>query len=64
MAGVLGKLYIKLLDSGQYSDFIISCKNVDFKVHRAVVCTGSPMLAAACNGTFEVQNSPPTAISL
>jgi hypothetical protein len=58
MAGVLTGLYLKLLETGEYSDFAISCKDVEFKVHRAVVCTASSMLKAACNGPFEVLASP------
>lgn len=54
MAGVPTDLYLKLLETCEYSDFTISCKDVEFKVHRAVVCTASSMLKAACNGPFEV----------
>ncbi|EXJ61728.1 hypothetical protein A1O7_02157 [Cladophialophora yegresii CBS 114405] len=44
--------YLTLLKSGQYSDFVIECQGVEFKVHRAIVCPQSTMLERAANGDF------------
>ncbi|GAD93082.1 BTB/POZ domain protein [Paecilomyces variotii No. 5] len=46
--GLLGKL----LDDGSYSDFTIRCKDREWKVHKAIVCSQSDMLDAAVNGRF------------
>ncbi|KAJ9605955.1 hypothetical protein H2200_009804 [Cladophialophora chaetospira] len=45
--------YLALLESGQYSDFIIECQGIEFKVHRAIVCPQSTMLSKAINGPFK-----------
>jgi hypothetical protein len=47
----------KLLDSGEYSDLTISCKGRNFEVHRAVVCSQSPVFDAALKHDFKV-NAP------
>lgn len=44
----------KLLGSGDYSDLTLVCEGETFKVHRAIVCSQSPVIAAAVNGCFEV----------
>ena len=47
--------YLKTLyESGKYSDLIISCGEKQFNVHRAIVCTQCPWIAAACDGNFMV----------
>ena len=43
-----------LYESGKYSDLIISCGEKQFNVHRAIVCTQCPWIAAACDGNFMV----------
>ncbi|KAK7887592.1 hypothetical protein LTR67_009493 [Exophiala xenobiotica] len=53
MAAVSAEMYLQFLETGKFSDFIIECQGVEFKVHRIVVCTQSPMLDAACSGSFE-----------
>ncbi|KAK5553848.1 BTB/POZ domain [Exophiala xenobiotica] len=53
MAGVARDSYLHLLESGFFSDLIVECQGVEFKVHRAIMCSGSPMLLAACNGSFK-----------
>ncbi|OBT66387.1 hypothetical protein VE03_04880 [Pseudogymnoascus sp. 23342-1-I1] len=46
-----------LLDSGKYSDLRITCKDRTWNVHRAVICTASPVFAAMIDGEFkEAQN--------
>ncbi|KAK3395033.1 BTB/POZ protein [Podospora didyma] len=42
-----------LLDSGEYSDLKFVCQGQEFKVHKVVVCTQSPVLAAATRGPFQ-----------
>ncbi|KAK2748401.1 hypothetical protein FQN55_004339 [Onygenales sp. PD_40] len=42
-----------LLHSGKYSDCKIVCQGEVFHVHRAVVCTQSPVIAAAIDGGFK-----------
>ncbi len=54
MATDPGEIFLPFLENGKFSDFIIECQGVVFKVHRLVICTQSPMLAAACSGSFEV----------
>lgn len=44
----------ELLRSGDYSDLEIKCGAETFKVHRAIVCTRSDVLARQCKGGFKV----------
>ena len=43
-----------LVGAEEYSDMKIKCQGREFKVHKVVVCTQSPVLAAALRGPFEV----------
>jgi hypothetical protein len=43
-----------LLESGQYSYFVIECERVEFNVHRTIICCQSTMLERAANGYFKV----------
>ncbi|OAA64237.1 BTB/POZ fold protein [Niveomyces insectorum RCEF 264] len=43
----------QLLDSGEYSDLTLECHGQTFKVHKAIVCAQSPVIAAALRGDFE-----------
>ena len=54
MAGVSAGELFSALDTGKYSDFIINCQGVEFKVHRVVVCSASPMIRAALDRPFKV----------
>ena len=38
----------------KYCDLTLECEGQEFKVHRVVVCYQSPVLAAACDGKFQV----------
>ncbi|EXJ90367.1 hypothetical protein A1O1_03466, partial [Capronia coronata CBS 617.96] len=49
--------YLQFLETGKYSDLVIECQGVEFKVHRVVVCAHSPMLDAACGGQFQEAQS-------
>ncbi|KAH8807751.1 BTB/POZ protein [Xylogone sp. PMI_703] len=42
-----------LLSSAEYSDLTLKCQGEIFKVHKAVVCFQSPVLAAALRGDFK-----------
>lgn len=42
-----------LLTSGQYSDMTLVCDGREFKVHKLVVCSLSPVLASAMKEPFE-----------
>ncbi|KAF5232428.1 hypothetical protein FANTH_12972 [Fusarium anthophilum] len=46
-----------LLQSGEYSDFVLRCKNREFKLHQMIVCPQSPVISAALNGGFEESTS-------
>jgi hypothetical protein len=51
--------------SDKYSDLTLLCHGEEFKVHRVVVCAQSPVLAAACDGGFQVRLCPtPTIVIL
>jgi len=45
-----------LVSSGKYSDLTISCKGRKFAVHRAVVCSQSPVFDAMLKHGFKVNN--------
>lgn len=45
----------QLLLSGKYSDFKLRCEDVEFQLHKSVVCMQSPMFAAALDGNFTVR---------
>jgi hypothetical protein len=57
-AGVLLADLFKMYQAGEYSDLVIIAQDADFKVHRCIVCTASPMVKAACDGLFKVGFSP------
>ncbi|MCJ1263456.1 hypothetical protein MMC22_003326 [Lobaria immixta] len=44
---------LSILQSGKYSDMTISCEDVVFHVHRAVLCPASEFFTSACDGDFE-----------
>ena len=43
-----------ILQTGKYSDFTVKCKDHQFKVHKAIVCSQSPFFDAAVCGGFQV----------
>ena len=45
------------MGSEKYSDLKFVCQRQEFKVHKAIVCTQSRVLAAACDGGFQVRLS-------
>ncbi|KAJ9606900.1 hypothetical protein H2200_008910 [Cladophialophora chaetospira] len=57
MAGVTSSTYLDFLKTGKYSDFTIICKDVEFKVHKVVLCGSSSMLDTACKGGFKEATS-------
>jgi hypothetical protein len=46
----------------KYSDLQIVCQEIDFAVHKAIVCSQSPVLAANIDGNFVVRTIPPKTI--
>ncbi|KAE8355900.1 hypothetical protein BDV28DRAFT_145699 [Aspergillus coremiiformis] len=42
-----------ITESGKYSDLTLICQGKQFRVHKAVICSQSPVLAAACDGNFQ-----------
>lgn len=44
----------KLMYSERFSDMTLVCDGHEFKVHKVVVCSQSPVLAAAVTGSFKV----------
>lgn len=57
MAGITSG-FGNLLDSGKYSDFKITCKGAEFKVHKAIVCSASDFFSALCDSGFKVSSPP------
>ncbi|EGC44075.1 conserved hypothetical protein [Histoplasma capsulatum var. duboisii H88] len=45
--------FAELMISGKYSDLVLECQGKQFRVHRAIVCGHSPVLAAACDSDFK-----------
>lgn len=45
----------QLLHSGDYSDLTLTCQGEVFKLHKAVVCPQSPVIATAVRGNFKVR---------
>ena len=43
------------METEKYSDLTLVCQGEHFPVHKVVVCTQSPVLAAACDGAFRVR---------
>ena len=44
----------QLMNSKKYSDLKFVCQGEEFEVHKAIVCPQSRVLAAACDGGFQV----------
>lgn len=44
-----------LLATGQFSDMTLFCQDKQFFVHRGIVCSRSPVWAAATEGKFKVR---------
>ena len=54
MAGIGTLCGRKLFRSGNYSDLTLACESKDFHVHKAIVCTASPLLGERCERYSEV----------
>lgn len=57
MAGVTSG-FGELLRTGSYSDFKITCKGTEFKVHKAIVCSASDFFKTMCDSGFKVSPCP------
>ncbi|KAK6810547.1 hypothetical protein RU639_013718 [Aspergillus parasiticus] len=48
---------MKIWEEREFSDLTIICNGSRFEVHKAVVCSQSPVLRAACGGNFKEAQS-------
>ncbi|KAF5233474.1 hypothetical protein FAUST_8159 [Fusarium austroamericanum] len=62
LTGEHGQALSKLLMTGTYSDLTITCGKDKYAVHKAIVCSRSPLFAAACDG--ELKETKTGAINL
>ena len=44
----------QLMGSEKYSDLKLVCEGHEFRVHKAIVCSQSPVLTVAYDGAFQV----------
>ncbi|CAG9987674.1 unnamed protein product [Clonostachys byssicola] len=44
--------FLDLLQSGKYSDFVLTCNGAEWKLHKAIACTKSPVIATALDGLY------------
>ena len=54
MAGISAEKGRELLESGDYSDFLIVCKGKEWKVHKGIVCSESEYFKTVAKGNFDV----------
>lgn len=54
MAGMSPDAGMKLLLSGENSDFTIKCQDVEFKVHQLVIKANSDFFRVICDRPFKV----------
>ncbi|KAI8633608.1 hypothetical protein F5Y19DRAFT_470849 [Xylariaceae sp. FL1651] len=52
MAEISSPLMTKLLNIKDYCDLTLECHGQEFRVHKAIVCAQSPVIAAALRGNF------------
>lgn len=57
--GFLANSNEALLKSGKYHDFVLNCKGTEFRVHRSIICSKSPVLDALCSSPFKVRTLQP-----
>ncbi len=57
MAAFSAQSQLKQLQTGDFSDFKIVCRNKEFRVHRVVICAESEFFDAMCKGKFKVRQS-------
>lgn len=50
--------FARIKESGEYSDLTIVAGKVEFKVHRAIVCSQSGFFKVACKKSFVVRPFP------
>lgn len=51
--GAVADMWGRYLESGEYSDFLISCSGRDFRVHRLVICPKSSYFRVLCKDNFK-----------
>ncbi|KAL7921810.1 hypothetical protein ACQKWADRAFT_294510 [Trichoderma austrokoningii] len=64
MAAKNGIDFTELMTSGKYSDLTLACQGREFKIHRLVACSQSPVIATALNGDFKEAQSGVITIEL
>ncbi|KAH7122914.1 hypothetical protein EDB81DRAFT_951918 [Dactylonectria macrodidyma] len=52
MASHSPSVLANLLESGKYSDVTLICQEKSFRLHKAVICSQSPVMSAALTGNF------------
>jgi hypothetical protein len=57
MAFAASQGQLKLLQSGDFSDFTILCRDQEFRVHRVVICAESDFFITMCKSAFKVLSS-------
>ncbi|KAK9419383.1 hypothetical protein SUNI508_07358 [Seiridium unicorne] len=53
MAFTSSSSFLALLESGNFSDAVVKCKDRSWKVHKAILCSRSKWFDKALNGKFE-----------
>lgn len=48
--------FTHLMTSGKFSDLKLVCQGTEFKIHKVVACSESPVIATALKGEFQVSN--------
>jgi BTB/POZ domain len=57
MASLSPESLLHLFQTGEFADFVIKCKDRDFKVHRMIICPESSYFKAVATRGFLVGES-------
>lgn len=49
----ISAMWGRYLESGEYSDFLVTCANREFHVHRLVICPRSSYFRLVCKESFK-----------
>lgn len=49
----ISAMWGRYLESGEYSDFLVTCANREFHVHRLVICPRSSYFRLMCKDNFK-----------
>ncbi|EED11743.1 conserved hypothetical protein [Talaromyces stipitatus ATCC 10500] len=53
------RVLTRIRELREFSDLTIVCEGVKYEVHKAIICSQSPVLHAACTGGFQANESSP-----